>query len=292
MSAHQHEWRAGQAPGFRALRWNMDWILRPVFGIALAIIAILALFHGPRTFALLTSAIGIAAAFEWHRLVSMGKPYRIEAALSGAALTVACVALSMKAPLLVSLAAIALGVAAAAAVAGRREGDPLWHGLGVLYVSLPCLALVALRTFLPSNDSRWVVVGLFLIVWGTDTGALVFGNLIGGPRLAPVLSPGKTWSGTIGGSLTGAFVFAMLIGLLGGAVELAFLFALLFSFVAHAGDLFESFVKRHFGFKDSGGLIPGHGGVLDRMDSTMAAAPAMAILIFLFNFHPLIGVHP
>jgi phosphatidate cytidylyltransferase len=117
----------------------------------------------------------------------------------------------------------------------------------------------------------------------------VFGKLIGGPRIAPKLSPGKTWAGTIGGSLSGALVFAFFIAVLGFDVTLGALYAFFFSFVAHAGDLLESMVKRRFGTKDSGGMIPGHGGVLDRLDSTFAAAIVLAVLVFGAGFNPLFG---
>ena len=136
-----------------------------------------------------------------------------------------------------------------------------------------------------------IIVGLFVIVWATDSGALICGNLIGGPRLAPVLSPSKTWAGTAGGSAIAAAAFAAFIYYWHGAPAEAFVFGMLLSLTAHAGDLFESFVKRHFGVKDSGTIIPGHGGVLDRMDSTLAAALALAVLVFVFRFNPLIGVH-
>jgi phosphatidate cytidylyltransferase len=122
---------------------------------------------------------------------------------------------------------------------------------------------------------------------------LVFGNLIGGPRIAPRISPGKTWAGTLGGSICAALVYGLYIDLLLGHWALwAPPFAFLFSFAAHSGDLFESFVKRHFGLKDSGNAIPGHGGVLDRIDSTLAAAPLLALLTLVAHLNPLFGVHP
>jgi phosphatidate cytidylyltransferase len=108
--------------------------------------------------------------------------------------------------------------------------------------------------------------------------------------MAPVLSPSKTWAGTIGGSLTAAAIFAAFIWLLGGSAGEAALFGFVFSIAAHGGDLFESFVKRRFGIKDSGSLIPGHGGVLDRMDSTLAASAVMALLVFVAGLNPLFGV--
>jgi len=133
------------------------------------------------------------------------------------------------------------------------------------------------------------VLGLFLIVWATDTGALVFGKLIGGKKIAPKLSPGKTWAGTIGGSITATVVFGLYIALFGFDAMAAMPFAFVFSFAAHGGDLFESLVKRRFGYKNSGGLIPGHGGVLDRMDSLFAASVVMALLVFGLHFNAMFG---
>jgi phosphatidate cytidylyltransferase len=159
----------------------------------------------------------------------------------------------------------------------------------VFYLGLPALALVALRLF-PAQGSL-KVLGLFLIVWATDTGALVFGKLIGGKKIAPRISPGKTWAGTIGGSITAAAVFGLYVAFFSFNMPLAMLFAFVFSFAAHGGDLFESLVKRRFGTKDSGGLIPGHGGVLDRMDSMFAASVVLALLVFGLHFNPLFGGH-
>jgi phosphatidate cytidylyltransferase len=159
----------------------------------------------------------------------------------------------------------------------------------VLYIGLPSLALVGLQGLVQQGPE--IVLGLFLIVWATDTGALVFGKLIGGRKLAPRLSPGKTWAGTIGGSITAALVFGLYIAFFGFNVVSAMLFALIFSLAAHGGDLLESAVKRHFGTKDSGGLIPGHGGVLDRMDSMFASSVVLALLVFGLHLNPLFGGH-
>ncbi len=292
MSAHHPEisrQNLGDAPGIKGIRWNMDWITRPLFGIALAVVAIWVLFHDPVYFAGLVALIGIPAAFEWHRMVSGGKPHRLTAAVTAITLALCVLALALGMSVLVSFGLIALGVAACAVLALQRGDDPLWQGLGVIYLAIPSLALVALRTL--SAHGALVIVGLFIIVWATDTGALICGNLIGGPRLAPALSPGKTWAGTIGGSIIAALAFAAFIALLDGAPGLAFAVGFGFSFAAHGGDLFESFVKRRFGLKNSGAIIPGHGGVLDRMDSTLGAATLMALLVFTIHFNPLIGVH-
>ena len=279
---HQH------APGYRAIRWNMDWVTRPLFGLALAAVAIGVLFSPPPFFAALVVAISIAAAWEWHRMVSKGRLYHIEAAVNAVSIALAVTSLLVTRQIWIPLIVLAAGAGIAWKLALQRHIHPVWQAIGILYLGFPALALVGLRAFEPRG--AMIIVGMFLIVWATDSGALIFGNLIGGPRMAPVLSPSKTWAGAIGGSVTAALIFAAFIWFLGGSAWQAGLFGFLFSITAHAGDLFESFVKRRFGIKDSGALIPGHGGVLDRMDSTLAAALAMALLVFLAGLNPLFGV--
>jgi len=276
------------APGYRAIRWNMDWITRPLFGLALAAVAIGVLFSAPPLFAALVVAISIAAAWEWHRMVGKGRLFHTEIAVNAVSVAFAVTALLMTRQAWIALIILAVGAGAAWKLAQERHIHPVWQAIGILYLGVPALALVGLRAFEPRG--ALVIVGMFLIVWATDSGALIFGNLIGGPRIAPVLSPSKTWAGTIGGSVTAALIFAAFIWFLGGSAWQAGLFGFLFSVTAHGGDLFESFVKRRFGIKDSGALIPGHGGVLDRMDSTLAAAVAMALLVFLAGLNPLFAV--
>ncbi len=153
--------------------------------------------------------------------------------------------------------------------------------VGVLYLLPALLVLQSMRA--DGSVGRANVMFLVLIVWGTDIGAYVIGRLIGGPRLAPRISPGKTLSGAVGG-----LVVAVLIGWaaavlwqtppLHGAVVGGVL-----GVVCQLGDLFESAAKRHFGVKDSGRLIPGHGGVLDRVDGLLTAAPAAGVLVMVLG---------
>lgn len=276
------------APGYRAIRWNMDWITRPLFGLALAAVAIGVLFSAPTFFAALVVAISIAAAWEWHRMISKGRVYHAEVAINAVSVALAVTILLATHQAWIAALVLVVGAGAAWKFAQDRHAHPFWQATGILYLGLPALALSALRAFEPRG--AMILAGMFLIVWATDTGALIFGNLIGGPRMAPVLSPSKTWAGTIGGSVTAAAIFAGFVWFLGGSAGQAALFGLLFSIIAHAGDLFESFVKRRFGTKDSGAMIPGHGGVLDRMDSTLAASIVMALLVFVAGFNPLVGV--
>jgi phosphatidate cytidylyltransferase len=165
---------------------------------------------------------------------------------------------------------------------------PLWHGLGPLYIGIAPLAMIYMRGF---GDGAWIIIGMFLAVWATDTGALILGNLIGGPRLWPALSPNKTWSGTLGAVAVAAIVEAIYIAVLGGHPLPAALLGASIAGVSHCGDLFESWVKRVFQRKDSGAMIPGHGGVLDRIDSTLFAAPMLALGI-LAGLNPMFGAHP
>jgi phosphatidate cytidylyltransferase len=187
-------------------------------------------------------------------------------------------------------AILGFSTALAFALAPVRRGHPFRQAGGVLYIGVPALALVAARALAPQG--AWLVIGLFLAVWATDTGALVAGNLIGGPKLAPVLSPNKTWAGTLGGVAAAALIEATYVGILGGKALPALFYGAALSVVAHAGDLFESWVKRRFSRKDSGSLIPGHGGALDRIDSTLSAAVAFALLVLVFKFDLLFGARP
>ena len=282
-------------PG-QMLRSGSETFLRILFGLFMAVIAVALTFGSPFWFAAVTCLMMMLAAREWHRMVrdpaqreaADRQPIHIQTAVTGLTLLLAATALLLTKPI-IAVAVLAAGAAAAFALARARDDNPLWHAGGVLYVGLPVLALVALKTLAPQGPQT--VLGLFLIVWSTDTGALLFGKLIGGAKLAPKLSPGKTWAGTIGGSLSAAIVFGLYIAVLDFAVTKAVLFALAFSVVAHLGDLFESWVKRHFGLKDSGGLIPGHGGALDRVDSLLASSVVMALLVFGLHFNPLFGGH-
>lgn len=149
-------------------------------------------------------------------------------------------------------------------------------GVGVIYAGLPAFALLYLR-YTPTNGVA-LILWTFAVVWATDTGAYFAGRAIGGPKLAPRISPNKTWAGLIGGVLAatvaGALIAAVfrlpaLLLVLGGAMAV----------LAQIGDLFESWMKREAGVKDSGDLLPGHGGVLDRLDGLVPVAAAMLVLV-------------
>jgi phosphatidate cytidylyltransferase len=154
---------------------------------------------------------------------------------------------------------------------------------GIPYIGAGALALVWLRQQ-PDTGGANVIV-LLLVIWASDIGAYIAGRAIGGPRLAPSISPGKTWSGAVGGLVASASVGLVACALLGGAGRFSLVmalrqagFAALIGLIGQFGDLFESQLKRTFGVKDSGSMIPGHGGLLDRLDAVLTAAPATALL--------------
>ena len=170
---------------------------------------------------------------------------------------------------LVGLLSVGLGTEWAL-LCRRLDGGARFAALlaGVPYLGLGAAALLWLRA--GHGSGRLAVLFVVLVVWASDIGAYAVGRLIGGPLLAPAVSPGKTWAGAAGGLLAAAAVgFAGLhpgSALLAGGLGIA----------AQAGDLMESAMKRGFGVKDSGWLMPGHGGLLDRFDGLLTAAPAAA----------------
>lgn len=159
----------------------------------------------------------------------------------------------------------------------EARGGAVKTSVGLGYVVLAAAAILWLRD--DPTAGRANVLILLLVVWSGDVGAYAVGRWIGGPRLAPRISPGKTWSGAIGGLLAAVAMGLMAAHLLTDVVTLhTAVVAAVLGIVAQAGDLLESLVKRRLDVKDSGHLIPGHGGLFDRLDGVLAAAPVAALL--------------
>ncbi len=170
---------------------------------------------------------------------------------------------------------------------GLTENDgPAWRMAGLFYAAIPCASLIWLRgvRFDGHPDAGlWLVLYLLLCVWATDIGAYFTGRKFGGPKMAPAISPGKTWAGLGGGMMTAAIGGGAAAGFTAFPVGLIWcaLTGLLLALVSQAGDLFESWMKRHAGVKDSGTLIPGHGGLLDRVDGLTFTLPLFAVMVHL-----------
>jgi phosphatidate cytidylyltransferase len=159
----------------------------------------------------------------------------------------------------------------------RMVAGPIWIAPGTIYAAAMFAAPVILRS--DPAFGLLAIVLLFAIVWSTDIFGYFAGRAIGGPKLMPAVSPKKTWSGAVAGTL-GAMIVAVLVAKLFGSFSTVAIaaVALLLSVCAQAGDLFESWIKRKFGVKDSSQLIPGHGGVMDRLDGFWAAAVVGCII--------------
>jgi phosphatidate cytidylyltransferase len=281
------------APGLKAVKFSRDWITRPVFAVLLASAITFAIFKGAPYLEIAAAFFALSAIREWHRMVGKGR-FLVEATVNALVICLALAAFLLWTDLFIPPLILGAGTALVFAIAAVRRNNPLWHAGGVIYLGLPALCIIAIRDLVPHGHGAWVLVGVFLIVWATDTGALFCGNLIGGPKLAPVLSPNKTWAGFVGGVVSAAAIETIFLLILKGNLDLRLaLWGTIFgggmAIVAHLGDLFESWAKRCFHVKDSGSMIPGHGGVLDRIDSTLATLVALAVLVLLLKLDPLFG---
>jgi phosphatidate cytidylyltransferase len=177
-----------------------------------------------------------------------------------------------------------VAVLALARSAGRAPAAP-WAAIGTLWITLPCVAFLGLAA--DPVHGRAALLWLLAVVWASDITAYAVGRTLGGPKLAPRLSPNKTWSGAVGGLAGAALAGWGAAALTGGAVLLVVAVSLALGVAAQVGDLVESLAKRHFGVKDSSGLIPGHGGVLDRLDSALTAAAMQALITVASGASPL-----
>ena len=256
-----------------ARRWS-DLGQRAASGLVLIAIALVTARVGGLPFLAVWIGASIVVLWEWRRLT--GGTWRSVGFLGGAVVLVVVGPLA-RGSLDTAIVLVALAAAAQAALA--TPCHRVWAAGGMLYAGLLLLALVALRFSFPFGSRS--IVWLFATVWSTDVFAYFGGRLIGGRKLWPRISPSKTWSGTICGVLAGA-----LLGTLSAVQDLpspsamvpVFLLSLVAAVLSQAGDAFESGIKRHFGVKDSSRLIPGHGGVMDRLDGFVAAA------VFAFAF--------
>jgi phosphatidate cytidylyltransferase len=250
-----------------------DLLLRIASALLLAPLAVLAAYLGSWPFALFWGAAAIGVLFEWSSIVPCENRGRVRVA--GAIVLAAAAALAVIGNFPAGFLAIGLG----AIVTGGLASSPQrgWSALGTAYAGIVLIAPVVLRS---DSDYGFVaLIFLFGIVWATDSFGYVVGRLVGGPKLWPRISPKKTWSGAIGGAV-GGLVAALAIAHFAGLGNLLALgrVALLLSMFSQAGDLLESAFKRRFGVKDASHIIPGHGGIMDRVDGFLAAVFIAAIL--------------
>jgi len=173
------------------------------------------------------------------------------------------------------------------ALLGRHRPTEDW--LVFCYMTFSAIALIWLRFH--NEMGAIIVLWLFAVIWSTDTAAYFTGKFFGGAKLAPKISPGKTWTGALGGFLA-ALMTSVIISLTLGfkPIGSVLILAAILSISAQIGDLLISSIKRNYSVKDFGQLIPGHGGALDRLDSTVMTIPVMALILYFNDFHGLVFV--
>lgn len=262
---------------------GFDWRnfgLRAVSAVVLIAAVLVAVFVDRIFFVMISIAVAVLA-IEWGAMSAPRAPLRVALVITVAVLAPLFIAYSQTYPphypwlFRLAWALVFPGALIAAILAGGFSERPGDAAFGVIYIAGPCLALTWIRGM--PNPISWTIL-LFAVTWSADICAFVVGNALKGPKLWPRFSPNKTWSGFIGG----------LIGAMGAAIATSHYSTAKLSLVAGAliglagglatmgGDLWESILKRRYGVKDSGDLIPGHGGLLDRVDGLMFAVLAVA----------------
>jgi phosphatidate cytidylyltransferase len=254
-------------------RPKREIVLRVTSAVVLAVLALGAAFS-PWSFLVLVMVGGGIVAWEWGRL-TRGNGFDVTSLVVTLSVAAVAVFVALGRP---EYALFTLAATAAAIGVTTYAGDgAVWWLAGLGYAALPAAALVWLRS--DSSLGLTAILYLFAVAWTTDTASYVAGRLIGGPKLAPRISPHKTWAGFVVGALMPALVGVAFAAYStnGSAVGLA-LVSITLALGCQMGDLFESWVKRRFGAKDTSQLIPGHGGLLDRIDGLLFAAVLAALI--------------
>lgn len=248
----------------------------------LAAIALADVFLGGWFFAIFVVVAVLLMAEEWAILARPQTPRAQSISrLITAAAPIAAIVFIMEGATAFAFGALGAGMVAAAGLAAAIPGLSVHRcAFGVVYIGLTAVCLVWLRNV--DVDGRDAVLWLLVIVWATDVGAYFAGRMIGGPKLAPRVSPSKTWAGLGGGMLLAALVGGSVSAATGHLFFPGAIMAAILAVLAQAGDLFESTLKRRAGVKDSGRLLPGHGGVLDRVDGLLFATPCFALSFMLY----------
>ncbi len=259
-----------RADSSAAVATSGDLRMRVASSVVMVALAIGAVALGGWSFVLFWTAAAVIIAWEWTSMVAGDARPALAAAVTA---LVAAAAAAGSGAALGALGALAAGALAVAALAPRQR---VWSGTGVLYAGILVLAPTLLRE--DTANGAAAMFFLFAVVWATDILGYFVGRAVGGPRLALRISPKKTWAGAIGGALGAVAAGMVFAALTGYSIACSGGMAFVLSLVSQGGDLFESAIKRHFGVKDASHVIPGHGGLMDRLDGFIAAA-GVAVLI-------------
>ena len=251
--------------------------------------ALAAVWVGGWILAIWTTAAGLAMSREWVRIVHRESLTGWHFGLHAAALAGSQALLALQRDKWALAAILVVALLGNVAARGRDERG-LWSVAGVVYIALPCFALVWLRL---QPHGFETVIWLFLVVWATDSAAYLAGSVFEGPKLAPAISPSKTWAGAVAGLAAGAVATIAWAQILGWVPAIPFVaVGLALAFLTQCGDLAESFLKRTFGVKDASDLIPGHGGALDRLDGMIFATLGLAAYVAWAGQSPIAWIAP
>jgi phosphatidate cytidylyltransferase len=238
--------------------------------IPLIAVATFAIWVGGIAFWVLAVIAGLLMIGEWADLAG-GSPHRRIAQYA------LCIPLAIMAPIAAGPSYLGLGFIAGAALFLTLISRNLKFALGAFYIGVPIMALLWVRAL---DEGLLLAFWALALVWATDIGAYFAGRSIGGPKIAPSISPNKTWAGLIGG-MSAALAFGLVLQHYFALPTLLAVASPILAILAQAGDFFESWLKRKAGVKDSGTLLPGHGGALDRLDGVISSVPFAALFIFL-----------
>lgn len=253
--------------------------LRIISALILAPLVLGAIFFGDPAYNLLIAVMGSAMAWEWEHMIT-GKISAVAVIMASTATMIAFVGATVP-PLALAI------IAVAALLVYVKSGKKLLLSFGVFYIGIPMMSLIYIG-YTNMEYSFEMVLWLMFVVWATDIGGYVFGKSLGGPKLLPKISPKKTWSGLLGGMLFACVVsYFFILTMRHFEVYLSMPFfvgsSAVLAVISQMGDLFESRIKRYLNIKDSSNLIPGHGGIFDRVDGLLFAAPVVALFLLFSN---------
>jgi phosphatidate cytidylyltransferase len=261
-------------------------VLRILSAAVLAPLAVLAAWLGGPLLAAVTILAAAGMGWEWGRLTGRGRRLRPSGILIAATEVIGTSLAALGWPL-AGIAVLLAGAAGRLIWPTGEAGANIWAAIGTLWIGTACVALLWLAA--DPLAGRATLLWLFALVWATDSAAYAVGRWAGGPRLAPRWSPKKTWSGALGGIAAAGLVGVITAKMLGiSMLSPVSWVGMGLSVAVQFGDLAESAAKRRFDVKDTSGLIPGHGGLLDRLDGMLAALAAVAALTLARGASPVV----